>query len=145
MQGVEPWSEHGPRRAFYMFSRSWLSRTRSRSAYLACSVSPEILSRESEARSGKSRAVSTLLGPQQPRIAEEERGECLIYSEIRQPWHTMYCQLLFSRFFERRPSTNSVHAYTRDDITPSKPVIPKFKVNHRDWRKVPAPVIIYSK
>lgn len=48
----------------------------------------------------------------------------LIYSEIKQPWHTMYCQILFGRFFEWRPSTNSIHAYTRNGIMPSKPVAP---------------------
>ncbi len=48
----------------------------------------------------------------------------LIYSEIKQPWHTEYCQLLFGRFFEWRPSTNSIHAYTRNGIMPSKPVVP---------------------
>lgn len=45
MQGVEPWSEHGLRRAFYMFSWSYLSGTKSRPTYLVYSVSSQILPR----------------------------------------------------------------------------------------------------
>ncbi len=55
----------------------------------------------------------------------------LIYSEIKQPWHTMYCQILFGRFFEWRPSTNSIHAYTRNGIMPSKPVAPIVRTEYK--------------
>lgn len=87
---------------------------------------PYLLKYYSEIRSPflNASACLTPLNPLRQRLAGEGCGLCVIYSEIRQPWHTKYCQLLFGRFFKWRPSTNSIHAYTRNGVMPSKPVGP---------------------
>ncbi len=52
-QGFEPWSEHGHRQAFYMFSQSDFSWTVRRLAYLSNPLSSVVLSGNQKPISGR--------------------------------------------------------------------------------------------
>ena len=124
LQGFEPWSEHGLCRAFYMFIRSCFSRLSSRPTYQIQPLFSPILS------NGKKTAirrlyVSTPLIPPRQRLAGERCGEWLIYTRLSSHGILSIASCCLEEFLNGG-STNSIHAYTRKNITPSKPVSPKY-------------------
>lgn len=101
MEGFEPSSEHGNCRAFYMFRLCLLSGKSRTQSFLNLPVFTRILNQ------GQRPNLIRLCVVDAPNslAAEVSLGGTwlmLIYSEIKQPWHTKYCQLLFERIFNRR-------------------------------------------
>ena len=102
-EGVEPSSEHGNRRAFYMLRGCYLSGKARPASYLNLTVSTLVLT-TSQRPNGSRLCVVDAPESLTAEVSLGGTWRMLIYSEIRQPWHTVYCQLLFERIFNGRSS-----------------------------------------